>query len=157
MKSCAFFGHRKGEYSQEERILFEVLKRLIERYQVFQFYIGARGDFDWLATALLSELRKQYPFVRLTKVLSYIPKEKEQSQPQYFDDSIYLLERKVPPRFCILETNKMLVDKVDFVISGIKYCGGGARKAVEYAERKKKVIIDVCKGTEDNFIKELLS
>lgn len=104
---------------------------------------------------LLSELRKQDSRVRLTKVLSYIPTKKDESELLYFDDTVYLLERKVPPRFCILETNKILVEKVDFVVSGVKYCGGGARKAVEYAEKKGKTIIDVCKGKEDLFIKEI--
>ncbi|MBQ7770057.1 MAG: hypothetical protein IJ373_02605 [Clostridia bacterium] len=156
MKSCAFFGHRKGDYEKEEKVLFAVIAELIERYQVVQFYAGGRGVFDWLGARLVADLRVKNPQIKLTQVLSYIPKEKEGTKPLYFDDTVYLLERKVPPRFSILETNKLLVEKVDFVVSGVKYCGGGARTAVEYAQKRKKTVIDVCKGKEDFFIKQIL-
>lgn len=156
MKSCAFFGHRKGDYEKEEKILLLVLAELIQRYHVTQFYAGGRGAFDWLGARLIAGLREENPQIRLTQVLSYIPTEKEQPKRLYFDDTVYLLERKVPLRFSILETNKLLVDKVDFVISGVKYCGGGARKAVEYAQKRGKTVIDVCREKEDLFVKEVL-
>ena len=38
--------------------------------------------------------------------------------PAKYDDSVYLLEKAVLPRFAIVETNKLLVQKVDFVVSG---------------------------------------
>jgi hypothetical protein len=66
----------------------------------------------------------------MTLVLSYIPKEKEEYTSPYYDDSVYLLERRVPPPYAIIETNKAAVDKADFVVSGVKYSFGGAAQAV---------------------------
>ena len=61
----------------------------------------------------------------------------------FFDDSVYLLERTVPPKYAILETNYTLIRKVDFIVSGVKYTFGGAAKAIDYAKKQKKTVIDV--------------
>lgn len=140
VKSCAFFGHRVGNYTDVEGHLKEILIHLIEKEGVAQFYSGGRGAFDQLGVRLVAELKKRYPDIKITRVLSYIPKEKEEYTPLYFDDSVYLLERQVPAKYAIIETNKLLVDKADFIISGVKYSFGGAARAVEYAKKKKEVI-----------------
>ena len=76
-------------------------------------------------------------------MLSYMPQKKEEYALPYFDDSVYVLEKEVLPRFAIIETNKALVDKVDFVVSGVYRSFGGALQAVEYAKRKGKSIVDI--------------
>ena len=143
MKSCAFFGHSKGGYRGVEEKLREVIKVLIEQEGVFQFYLGARGAFDVLCVRILNELKQEFPIIKITKVLSYIPKVNEDSMLACFDDSIYLLERNVPPKYAIIETNLLLVKKVDFIVSGVRYTFGGAVKAVEYARKKGKIVIDI--------------
>ncbi|MBQ3019252.1 MAG: hypothetical protein IJD77_01520 [Clostridia bacterium] len=72
-----------------------------------------------------------------------MPQKKEEYDLPYFDDSVYVLEKKVLPRFAIIETNKALIDKVDFVVSGVYHSFGGALQAVEYAKRKGKSIVDI--------------
>lgn len=75
-------------------------------------------------------------------VLSYHPRKKEGNfQPLCIDDTVYLLNRYVPPALAIIETNKMMVDCSDFIVCGVKYTFGGANTAIEYAERKKKNIV----------------
>lgn len=64
-------------------------------------------------------------------------------KPPYFDDSVYLLEKQVPPKFAISETNKILVKKSDFIVSGVWHNWGGAYSAVEFAKRQGKTVIDV--------------
>lgn len=59
-----------------------------------------------------------------------------------------MLERKVPERLAIIETNKCLVDKVDFIVVGVITHGGGAYAACEYAHKRKKPIISVIDGWE---------
>ncbi len=86
-------------------------------------------------------------------VLSYIPEASVENDntfilPKYFDDSIYLLERSVPKRLAIIETNKCLVDKVDFIVAGVMTHYGGAYTACEYAFKKKKPIVSVIDGWE---------
>ena len=81
-------------------------------------------------------------------VLSYIPEAKTDDNsafylPKCFDDSVYLLERSVPKRLAIIETNKCLVDKVDYIIAGVMTHFGGAYMACEYAYKRKKPIISL--------------
>lgn len=68
--------------------------------------------------------------------------------PSCFDDSVYLLEKNVPKRLAIVETNKSLVDTGDFVVAGVMTHFGGAYMACEYAYRRKKPIISVIDGWE---------
>ncbi len=149
MKSCAFFGHRNMNVKQYREKLFGTLKDLIEDKGVTQFYSGFRGDFDVYCSYLVYELKDNYPQIKNSMVLSYIPEKKEDfCLPKCFDDSVYLLERSVPKRLAIIETNKCLVDMVDFIVAGVITHCGGAYMACEYAYKRKKPIISVIDGWE---------
>lgn len=153
MKSCAFFGHRHLNVQQYKEKLLQIVVDLIENKGITQFYSGYRGDFDIYCSSLIFELKGRYPQIRNTMVLSYMPEIKSDPDyaftlPQCFDDSIYLLERSVPKRLAIIETNKCLVDMVDFVVAGVITHYGGAYMACEYAYKRKKSIISVIDGWE---------
>jgi uncharacterized phage-like protein YoqJ len=153
MKSCAFFGHRNMSVEPYREKLLKTILDLIEDKGVTQFYSGFRGDFDAFCSSLIFELKGCYPQIRNTMVLSYIPEASVENDntfilPKYFDDSIYLLERSVPKRLAIIETNKCLVDKVDFIVAGVMTHYGGAYTACEYAFKKKKPIVSVIDGWE---------
>ena len=107
-----------------------------------QFYSGNRGNFDRICSELVHELKKLYPHIRNTMVLSYRPT-KDFLLPACYGDSVYLLERSVPRAYAILETNKKLVEIVDVIVSGVVYDFGGAYKAYEHAMRRKRRIISV--------------
>ena len=84
-------------------------------------------------------------------VLSYMPEASSDPDysfklPKYFDDSVYLMERQVPPRLAIIETNKRLIDMVNYIVAGVILHGGGAYTAIEYAFKRKKPIISVIDG-----------
>ena len=147
MKSCAFFGHRHFNINQYREKLLQILTDLIENKGVTQFYSGFRGDFDTFCSYLIRELKAHYPQIKNTMVFSYIP-DGEFILPDCFDDSIYLLERAVPQRLAIIETNKCLADKVDCIVAGVGIRGGGAYAALEYAYKRKKPIINVVDGWE---------
>ncbi len=92
--------------------LLNIIIDLIENSGVTQFYSGFRGNFDGYCCNLIYELKHLYPQIKMTLVLSYIPEQKKDSDynfslPKCFDDSVYLLERKVPKRLAIIETNKL--------------------------------------------------
>ncbi|MDE6441166.1 MAG: hypothetical protein K2L12_00245 [Clostridia bacterium] len=127
--------------------LLQILIDLIENKEVNQFYSGFRGDFDRFCSSLIHELKECYPQIKNTLVLSYIP-DGEFILHKCFDDSIYLLERRVPKRFAIIETNKCLVDKVDYIVAGVITHCGGAYAALEYANKRKKPIINMIDGWE---------
>ncbi len=141
MYSCAFFGHRTFDYGYIKGDVEACIVELIEKKGVTQFYCGGRGKFDRLCASIIKKLKEKYAFIRCTQVLSYIPKKKEEDS--LFDGSIYLLEQSIPPLYAIVETNKLLVDKVQYIISGVNYSFGGAYQAVEYANKRQKQIINV--------------
>ncbi len=144
MKTCVFFGHRGGDYGEYRGYIEFLIRDLIERGNVTQFYSGGRGNFDRLCSEIVGELRKEYPQIKNTLVLSYIPQKKENFElPKRYDDTVYLLEKSVPPRYAIIKTNEAMVNKADFVVVAIAYDWGGAWRAYEYARRKKKRIINV--------------
>ena len=130
--------------------LLHIIIDLIENKDVIQFYSGFRGDFDLYCSSLIYELKDRYPHIKNTMVLSYIPGSMNENDgitlPKYFDDSVYLLERSVPKRLAIIETNKCLVDAVDFIVAGVITQCGGAYMACEYAYKRKKPIINVIDG-----------
>jgi uncharacterized phage-like protein YoqJ len=144
MKSCAFFGHRDWGLKEGKEEIKNSIVNLIEKYGVMQFYCGGRGNFDNLCSQIVYELKKKYPHIKNTLVLSYIPKRKEEyGLPAKYDDSVYFLEERVPPRYAIVKTNEKMIDKSDYVIVGVRKSWGGAYRAGEYAKRKGKVIIQI--------------
>lgn len=147
MASCAFFGHRNMNTEQYREKLLHIIIDLIENMGVTHFYSGYRGDFDRFCSNIIFELKGKYPHITNTTVLSYIP-DNNFVLPSCFDDSIYLLERQVPKKLAIIETNKRLTDKVDYIISGVITHSGGAYAALEYAYKRKKPIISVIDGWE---------
>ena len=153
MVSCAFFGHRHMRVEQYREKLLHIIIDLIENNSVTQFYSGFRGSFDIYCSSLIHGLKASYPHIKNTMVLSYIPEVPNDPDyaftlPKYFDDSVYLLERRVPKRLAIIETNKCLVDIVDYIVAGVMTHGGGAYMACEYAHKRKKPIISVIDGWE---------
>ena len=140
MKSCAFFGHRDYDYEPMREQIGRLIADLIEKEGVTEFYSGFRGKFDVLCSGIVHELKVQYPQIGMTMVLSYHPKE-DFVLPPFFDGSVFLLERPVPPEYAILETNKRLVERADFIFSGVIHPFGGAAKALEYAMKRQKKVI----------------
>ncbi|MBR1975420.1 MAG: hypothetical protein IKA20_06175 [Clostridia bacterium] len=146
MKSCSFFGHRQYGYQEYRERIKAIIVELIEKYKVTQFYSGGRGAFDGICSDIVGELRATYPHVKNTLVYSYMPKKDEYGLPKKYTDSVYLLEDRVPPRLAILKTNEKMVDKADFILSGVRYSWGGAATAQAYALQKKKKVITIFAG-----------
>lgn len=138
---CAFFGHRSYGYERFREKIKSIIIDLIENYGVSEFYNGFRGDFDKICAGIVGNLREIYP-VKNIMVLSYHPKAGF-TLPVCFDESVYLLDRTVIPKFAISYTNQCVVDKADFIVSGVVLDSGGAWTACEYARRKKKRIINI--------------
>ncbi len=127
--------------------LLHIITELIENNGVTQFYSGCRGSFDIYCSSLIHELKVRYPQIKNSMALAYLP-DYAFRLPKYFDDSIYLLERQVPKRLAIIETNKRLADRADYIVAGVMNHGGGAYAAIEYAHKRKKPIISVIDGWE---------
>ena len=145
MLSCAFFGHRSYNYESYKEKLEETVVDLINR-GVTEFYIGGRGFFDSLCARTVYKLKEKYPHIRNILVLSYIPS-KEFELPLHYDESVYLLTKRVPSRYAILKTNKEMVKMTDYIVSGVVYPWGGAKTACDYAKKLYRTVFNVVDGS----------
>ena len=143
MGACAIFGHGDFLYERYRAKIEKGLDILIREKHVTDFYVGARGNFDLLCIEILRKLKKVNTNIKIIRVWSYIPQEEQKDETNFFDGSVYLLEKRVPPLYAIVETNKCMVKKVDYIFSGVVHEWGGAWTAVEYAKKQGKSIIEV--------------
>lgn len=138
MPTCTFFGHRDSPDSLRPS-LQQAIVRLIVEEGVDTFYVGHQGKFDRLALAALQQAAAQYPHIRYTVVLAYLPTRRDESwQPS--DSMVPDGIENVPRRFAISYRNHWLVEHADYVIAYVLY-RGGAMQFVELAQRKGKQII----------------
>ncbi len=143
MSSVAFFGHRDFDYEPYSKKIQEKIATLIEEGAT-TFYNGMRGRFDVLCAEIVCGLKPRYPHIENIMVLSY-PPHADWRLPRQFDESVYLLERPVPPRFAVFYTNRAIVERADFIISGIVLKSGGAWAACHYAQNCGKPIWNAVK------------
>lgn len=136
MKTCFFIGHREAD----ERILpalIDMVLRLIREENVRFFYVGGYGGFDRLAGAAVKEAKKSYPDITLNLVLPYHPAERNIELSPGYDGSYHPegLE-KVPRKYAIIRTNKIMVDSSDWLVCYVKHGASNSRKLLEYAQNR---------------------
>jgi len=138
---CTFIGHRDTP-SEVEPILKRVLRELIEDRNATDFYVGTHGKFDYMSLAVLKELKNEYPHIRYTRVLAYIPKIDDGYSD--YSNTIYPdgLEN-IPPRFAIIKRNKWMIEKSDYVVCYVENSLGNAYEFMSLALKKKKKVINL--------------
>ena len=136
MKKCFFIGHRDcpDELFME---IQQAIERCISKYDICEFIVGRYGKFDYLAAKCVMEVKKKYPHIVLTMLLSYFPVERRTDIPKGFDGSLYPkgLE-SVPKRVAIVRANRYAVDHADALIAYVWHTASNARNLLEYAEKK---------------------
>lgn len=64
-KTCAFFGHRKIEITEElKQSVREKIEELILKHNVLIFLFGSRSDFDSLCHLIVTQLKQKYPEIK---------------------------------------------------------------------------------------------
>lgn len=144
MACCTFFGHRNTP-EEAKPLLKKVLIQLIEEKNVCIFYIGNNGAFDRMATSVLNDLKSCYPHIQHTTVLAYLPGKKSAIELDTPINTIYPdgLET-VPRKYAILKRNHWMLDRSDYVITYVTQPFGGAAQFKQLAEKRKKVVINLC-------------
>lgn len=140
MAACTFFGHRDCPDSVKLELL-SVIENLITEKNVRTFYMGNHGNFDHLVISILKELKIRYHDINYYVILAYLPG-KDYDLQEYvtiYPEGIEI----VPKRFAIDFRNRWMVNRSDYVISYVNRNFGGAAKAKNYAEKKRKVIINI--------------
>ena len=143
-----FCGHSQAIFTDEEKsVLRNILVDEINKNPTCKFYLGGYGDFDGLCLRTLKELKNDFPEIELIFITPYLDKNysKLEFAKYHYDDVIFPPLESVPRKFAILKRNEWMVEQADLVIAYVKYSWGGAVKALEYAKRKKKRIINIAK------------
>ena len=144
MKCCFFIGHREAN----DAILPYIKKaagELVRQEAVRDFYVGGYGGFDRIVGEAISQLKNEFPFIRLYRVLPYHPAERPIALPDHFTGAYYPdgLEY-VPRRYAIPRANRAMIDQVDFLIAYVWHPASNAGKLLAYARnREKKGLIRV--------------
>lgn len=137
---CAFFGHRDVTDNIRNQ-LYDVLKALIENSEVESFYVGNQGGFDSIVKDVLKLLQLQYPQIKYSVVLAYLPSEKSTDD---YSDTIYPeCFESTPPKFAIAKRNRWMIEQSDIVITYVKHSWGGAAQFKALAEKKGKRVINL--------------
>lgn len=140
MKVCTFFGHRDC-YGLDAAVLRSAIEDLIKQ-GVDEFLVGHQGQFDGMVHNCLKSLQAQYPHIRYSVVLAYLPTEK--SEFEGFSDTMYPegLEN-VHPKFAIERRNRFLIDSADICLSYVNHTFGGAYKFTRQAKCRGLTVINL--------------
>ena len=144
-KTCCFFGHREVKHNIRDKLTV-VIEKLITEENVTEFYVGNQGQFDSMVYSVLKELKANYPHIRYTVVLAYMPDEhiKEvYGENTLFPDGM----ESVPKKFAISKRNDWMIQQSRFAVCYVHKITGGAAKFREKAEKKELRIIEVLPHT----------
>ena len=133
-----FCGHSEIHDQQAVRQwLNKTVEKLIQR-GADMFLLGGYGAFDRMASSVVWELKKKYPDVQSVLVKPYLNQDMDESQ---CDWTVYPALENVPQRYAISHRNRYMVDMADVVVAYVRHSWGGAAQTLEYAQQKKKSII----------------
>ena len=129
---CTFFGHRDC-YGLDKAALRNAIADLIKE-GVEEFLVGHQGQFDGMVRSCLQSLQIQYPNIRYSVVLAYLPMQKRDFDD--FSDAVFPEGSEfVPPKFAVDRRNRYLIDEADICLCYVNQAWGGAYKFAKQAKR----------------------
>lgn len=149
--TVTFFGHSK---IYDANFIYQNIKNTITENigncEKILFYCGGYGDFDNLcakACRAVSETRNNCEVIFVTPYIteSHQNKIKHIMETKLYDSVLYPPLENVPLKFAISRRNEWMANEADIIIAYVEYSYGGAYKALEYAKRKGKHIINLAK------------
>lgn len=138
-KVCFFIGHSDAPESIYPA-LQEAIERHITEYSVTEFYVGNYGRFDRMAARAVQEVKKIFIDVKLFLVLPY-PPETGRPLPDLagYDGTIYPEGMEtIPYKLAILQLNRKIVRKADYIIAYVRHSWGGAAQTLERAKVRER-------------------
>lgn len=126
----------------------ETILKNTKKKENISFFCGGYGDFDNLSVLACHLVREKRPNSEIVLVTPYITSRQQEKiknlvESKLYDSTIYPPLENVPPKYAISKRNEWMVDRADLVIACVKYTYGGAYKALLYAQRRKKQIINL--------------
>lgn len=109
MKACYMTGNRDAPLELYPAIC-KAVHELVDERDVTLFITGGRGRFEHMAAQAVQEVKASHPNIRLCLLLAYHPAQRPVQLPAGYDESLYPLERSVPPRIAIARVNRYMMD-----------------------------------------------
>ncbi|MBE5737540.1 MAG: DUF1273 domain-containing protein [Clostridiales bacterium] len=164
MQAC-FIGHRKIEKKEELTLsLKEIVVSLINK-GVTTFLFGSMSEFDTLSLKVVSELKKEYPFIKRVYVRSAyqnVSKSYQEYLLKFYEQTYFPPKIEKAGKYSYVERNYEMIDNSTYCVfyynenyapqangklkqDKILMRKSGTKTAYNYAVRKKKEIINLYK------------
>ena len=144
-KACCGFGHRQVFENITEQLYKAVLYAMEQGCTIF--YTGAMGDFDDLFSSAVRKAKRCNPNIKLICVKPYMTQDiNENGEYLYslYDDIIIPTElADVHYKAAITKRNQWIIQNSEMVIVYTVRNYGGAYKAMKYAQKNNKTIMDL--------------
>ena len=150
----AFIGHRKIE---EGRGLRQKLKNaliaLIEKEKADTFLFGSKSEFNDICYDVVTKLKETYPYIRRIEVRAtneHLPQMYIDITLKYYEETVFPESVSGAGYRSYIKRNQAMIDMCDILITYFdkEYCQlagktSGTRTAVEYAQNKKKRVLNL--------------
>lgn len=146
--TVSFFGHRNIEnISGVEEKLFSVVNNIIKSHDYVKFLVGREGEFDLLASSVISKATAGNHNTYTVLVLPYMKAGYRDHKQNYLYcyNEIEICEKSAIayPKSAIRIRNRIMIERSDIVVFFVQHKSSGAYKALRYAESLKRHIINI--------------
>lgn len=148
--TISFFGHRQiSQPFLVERELEKIVREKLMKEEYVEFLVGRGGEFDLLAASVIRRTAQKldYGNSALVLVLHRMTAEyrdNRQSLLDYYDEVEICPEaEKAHFKGAIQIRNRSMVDRSELVVCCVEHESGGAYQTVQYAEQRKKQVVNV--------------
>jgi len=150
--TCCFIGHKEIDETQELKAkLCKEIESLIEDEGVDTFLFGSKSRFDSLCLELVTKVKEKHPHIKRVYVRAEYPVI-DDSYKAYllrsYEDTYYPKKIVGAGKASYVERNREMIDKSRFCVffydsASVATRKSGTEIALAYAEKKKKIIINV--------------
>lgn len=152
--TVCFFGNRIIDNSMAaEKALNGVISKLLREKDYVVFLVGRNGDFDFLVSSVVHRCKRTIrsdnsSLVWVMPYLSAEYRDNAESFQQYFDE-IEVCEGSIRQHFkaAFQIRNRSMIDRSDLSVFWVQRGEGGARKAMCYAQKMGKPVINLAEGS----------
>ena len=152
MKVC-FIGHKTIEKSQQVKTLLKETALSLVKNGAKTFLFGSKGEFNKLSWEVITELKKEYPYIERVYVRSAF-KNIEESYKKYllefYEKTYYPPKIENAGKYSYVERNYEMIDNSNCCVFYFNQDhvaqlnrNSGTKIAFDYAIKKKKQIINV--------------
>ena len=151
VRTCCFIGHRViNETEGLKNKLSARIKKLVADERVDTFLFGSKSRFDSLCLELVSDLKKEYPYIKRIYVRAEYPSISDRYKDYLLEsyDETYYPERIIGAGKAVyVERNYEMIDHSRFCIfyyderKAPTDRKSGTKIALGYAQKRKKEVI----------------